>query len=346
MNAKVSARRLATILLIAALFAPYFMPVHDVAAQAEAKKIVIDMSHGQYNSKLVNAEDGNLTEDLEALGYEVVWAMGGLNDTILSDADGLLIGSIYGDANGFAVTEIEAVADWFNQGNKFLWIGADSDYSGAYINDNMTAILTAVYSHVYPEPTSIEDAYSNCGAGYRPVANGTGTDPVIADAVDGVSAILMHGPTLLYGSTTAEYDNNTVALETTDIDNVYPMLYYGAAATIVDHDLVAPVEHNAGDVGAFVAMTAELYAGEDQTGVLIVSGASPYGDYQPMYSDEYKGVSLNGSLLVIQTIEWGMDLAPTLVPPTAGAPVDMTLIIAGAAVVVVVVIVIALMKRK
>ncbi len=340
MESVVCARRLVAIMIIATIVAPYFIPVPDVAAQTKPK-IVFDMSHGQYNSKLIHAEDGNLTQELKALGYDVVWAMGGLNDTILADADALIIGSIYGDANGFAATEIEAVAEWFNASNKFLWVAGDSDYGGAYINNNMTAILKAVGSHVYPEPTQVQDAHSNCGAAYRVVANKTGTSPAISSIVAGVQYVLMHGPTLLYGSTSGD-GNNSIALETGSIGNVTPILYYGAAATIVDGDLIAPVAHNEGDTGSFVAMTVEKNAGRNHNNILMVSGASPYGDYQPMYSNEYHGVGLNGSRFVIQAIQYGMNYGQG----EASTPMDMTLILAGVAVVVVVIIVVVLLKRK
>jgi hypothetical protein len=299
------------------------------------------MTHGQYSSYIAPNEDTDLKGDLEAAGYTVVWAMGGLNDTILTDVDGLIIGGIYGSSNGFAQAEIDAVADWFNAGNKYMWVGSDSDYSGyTYINDNASAILAAVGSHVYPEPISISDSESNCNASYRPVANETSTDAYVADIVAGVSQILMHGPTCLYGSTTGD-GAGAVDLRTTTIANVYPVLYYSAAATIGDSDTTAPLAHSDGDTGSFVAMTVEAYAGTAGTGVLMVAGASPYGDYKPMYADEYYTVPLEGPDLVNQAIEFGMDLAPTL---TAG--LDMVLILGAAGAVVVVIVLVAVLMRR
>ena len=56
-------------------------------------------------------------------------------------------------------------------------------------------------------------------------------------------------------------------------------------------------------------MTVEVMSGDDDSGVLVVAGASPYGDYQPMSTDEYYGVPLEGMALVSQTIDWGMKRA-------------------------------------
>ena len=309
-------RQVAALLLVAALFVPYFVSVGIVPSKVAAAEdpihpvIVIDMYHGQYSSYVYGEEDTWLANNLTDMGFEVVFAWGGLNDTILEDATGLLIGGIYGVTAGFATAEIDAVADWFNEGKKFLWVGSDSDYGGyAYINNNMSLILDAVGSHVYPEAISISDAFSNCNASYRVVANGTSTDAYVADIVEGVDQVLMHGPTSLYGSTSGAEGTDVVALENTTIDDVYPVLYYGASATIGDSDLVPPLANADGDAGEFVAMTVEVNAGTAGDGVIVVSGASPYGDYQPMFTTEYYDVPLTGDVLVKQTIDWGMEKA-------------------------------------
>ncbi|TET06766.1 MAG: hypothetical protein E3J86_14565 [Candidatus Thorarchaeota archaeon] len=316
MNTGLRTRKVAAMLLIAALFAPYFISVGFVPSKVVAAEdpinplIVIDMSHGQYSSYVFGEEDAWLVNNLTAMGFEVVFAWGGLNDSILADATGLLVGAIYGTTNGFTTAEIDDVAAWFNAGNKFLWVGSDSDYSGyAYINNNASLILDAVGSHVYPEAISISDAYSNCNASYRVVANGTSTDPYVADIVAGVDQVLMHGPTSLYGSTSGAEGTDAVALETETITDVYPLLYYGASATIGDSDLVPPLANADGDSGEFVAVTLEVNAGTDGTGVIVVSGASPYGDYQPMFTTEYYTVPLEGDAFVKQAIDFGMEKA-------------------------------------
>ena len=315
--------------------------------KAGGSLIVIDMGHGQYSEYVFSEEDMWLSNNLTDIGYNVVFAYGGLNDTILARARGLMVGAIYGTTNGFTTAEITAVDDWFAEGNKFLWVGSDSDYSGyAYINDNSSLMLEAVGSHVYPEAISISDARSNCNASYRAVANGTSTNPFVADIVDGVDQVLMHGPTSLYGSTSATAGADAVALETTTIENVYPLLYYGGSATIGDSDLVPPLANADGDSGEFVAVTMEINAGDDGTGVIVVSGASPYGDYQPMSTNEYYTVPLEGMLFVVQTIDFGIDYAMSPYPVTVPFTIDPMLLIAIAGVIVVVIIVVIVMKRK
>lgn len=329
MNTK---RKIATLLIITALFAP-FLFLRDVSAQDDPV-VVLDMSHGQYKSSIWETEDAWLEANLTEMGYDVVWAMGGLNSTVLADADAVIIGSPYGDP--FTTSEVNAVADWYGTG-KFLWVATDSDYDGTAINHNVTLILEAVNSHVYGEEGDIKDLESNAGGDYRPVANVTTTEAHLADIVDGVTKVLCHGPTCLVGSTSGTFDSGIVALETETVPNVWPVLWYSPAASIADNDDVEPLVHTVGDEGSWVAMTVEYNAG----GIIAVSGASPYGDYQPMYTAQYYGFDLDGYNLVLNTIEWGLSPDPQ---PAALDP--MLLIAIGGGAVVVIIIIVILMKRK
>ena len=326
--------------VLATFFAAFLVGPAPVAADGTGT-IVFDYTHGQYSSNLWNTTDLAIADALEAMGYTVVFAYGGINTSILDDAVGFVAGSIYGSDGGYTSTEFTVITDWFNAGNKFMWIGYDSDYAGrTYINDNMTKILEDTGSHVFGEPLSIEDPISSAASGYRAIANGTSDNSFVAPIVAGVSKVLMHGPTCLYGSSSATEGTDVVALETGTIANVYPLLYFGASATIVNADLVNGYAHDEGDTGAFVAATLEIGAGTAGNGVIIVSGASPYGDYRPMAEAEYYDIVMTGSLdFVVNGIDFGMNQAQAM---------NMTLILAIGAIgaVVVVVIIVAVMKRK
>ena len=295
------------VLPIAAL--PYSVPT---VKGLGAGTVVFDYSHGQTKASLLNNTDLWLKNNLTQMGYTVVWATGGINASILENAVGFVAGSIYGEANVYSVNELIAISNWFNAGERFMWIGYDSDFGGyTYINDYMTMILMLVGSHVYGEPTAVQDPISNCGSSYRVVANGTSTDPYVSSIVTNVHKVLMHGPTLLLGSNNATpgYGISPVALETTTITDVYPLLYYGGNATILDSEPTPPIAHADGARGEFVAATIETHAGMAKTGVLVVSGASPYGDYVPMYQDVFYGVELDGYNLVNQAIDFGVRFA-------------------------------------
>ncbi|MGY5864074.1 MAG: hypothetical protein RTV41_05685 [Candidatus Thorarchaeota archaeon] len=275
---------------------------------SETPVIVFDYSHGQHRSA-VESLDLSLQTELENLGYNVVWARGGINSTILNNATGLVIGAIYEPSNLFSSMEILAIQLWFNLGHKLLWVGSDSDFLGSYVNEEMSGILESIGSHVYPEPTSVDDPISNALASYRVIANKTSDDPFVSSIVDGVSGVLMHGPTLLYGSNSVLNPGasvNPVALESVMIENVYPLLYYGESAICNDLDTVPPIAHLEGDRGSFVCATIETHLGIWNDSIAIVSGSSPYGYYQPMFTSDYYGLEIEGDLLVTQAIEFAI----------------------------------------
>lgn len=297
--------------------------VDVVLSTTNTGRIIFDYSHGQYNPN-VYEYDQMLGDNLTAMGYDVVWTYGGLNETILSDADGLVIAPIYGTENGFTTAEADAIVNWYNSEPKLLWIGFDSDYAGyTYINDNMIQILSRIDSHVYGEPTGVEDPTENAGAAYRSIANGTTDSPFVSSIVEGVDYVLFHGPTCLYGSTAANPTAGTVSLEDTSINNVYPLLYYGAGATIVDGDSVPPIVHSDGQIGAFVACALETNAGSSGSGIVITSAESPYGGYRPMHIYEYYGRSLTGDRFVRQAIDFGMEHITDTSPPVILPPDDL-----------------------
>jgi hypothetical protein len=333
-------RKLATALLVVALCMP-LLGLAPKAVNAQATKIVIDYSHGQYKSSIYDVWDKWMIDNLTDAGYNVVEAWGGLNATVLDGASALLIGSTF---NGLITNaEVTAISEWFAAGNVFLWVAGDSDYYGSNINDNATKVLEAVGSHIYPDGCDITDLESNAGGDYRPVANETSDDAFVEDIVAGVTKVLCHGPTTLYGSTTADPATGIVALETTSIANVYPVLYYSEAAKIKNNDLIDPVAHTEGEEGSWLCMAVEVYAGTAMTSAIAVSGASPYGDYQPMYTDEYYGNTLDGYELVEQTIDWGIEWAEAATPPT---DMTMILLLGGVGVVAIVIIVAIIFMRK
>lgn len=337
-----------TYAFIALLFASFILLPAPVVAQEVAPIIVFDISHGQESDHggSFDTYDANLAANLTEMGYTVVWAKGGINASILSDAAALIIGSIWGDGTEFLTAEITAIGDWFDTGNKFLWVGYDSDFTrdpteGAFINDNSDDILEEVGSHVYGEPSALYDEEQNVDdQSYRVVSNVTSDNAFVADCVDGVNKVMTHSPTVLYYTATGTARAADAApLEGTTYTNVYPVVYSSPASQIQDGDDTAPIAHDDGDTGSFVVMTVEIGAGAAGNSMIVVSGSKPYGGYHPMCDYEYAEEIMQGDKLVRQTIDWGI----TYVNQT-----DLTLILAIGAIgaIVVVVIIIAVMKKK
>lgn len=303
-------------------------------------KIVFDYSHGQpeRDRDIHEPVDNNLAGNLTALGYEVVFAWGGLNSSVLSDAAGMMFAYIWGDSNGYTDNEIDAIVNWYNEGHRFVWVGGNGDYDEFICRmwANSTRILESIGSHIYLEPTECNDPILNCGADYRMIANVTSTDPFIADCVRNVETAYFHGPTIVYGSdsTNSSHLEGPVPLENNSIPNVYPLVFYSPSARIIDMTRsMMPVVHEDGQEGSFVAAAIEIAAGVTGTNVLVVSGASPYGD-RSMCSESYYGVSHDGYLFVRQTVDFGMQLALTEVQNYT-----VHIIIIGGAIVTIVVLI-------
>jgi hypothetical protein len=317
--------------------------MHAMTEQGEGK-ILFDYSHGAYKASAFGV-DQLLYTALFMKGYTPMPIYGGINDTILADADGLVLPKIWGVDTGYLAAEITAVTEWYESGHKFIWVGGESDFAesdgGQKVLNNQTLILEAIGSHVYHEPTAVQDPVSYAGASYRPIANNTGTDAFVADIVNGVDTVFVHSPTCLVGSDSATpgFNVTPVALETNSIENVYVLLQHGANATIVDSDLIAPLAHDDGDKGEFVSVTLEI-AG---TNVIIVSGGNVVGHYWPMMEDAYAGVEgMDGLFFVSQAMDFAMKQAAIV----TGGLNTTTLIIIGVAAVVVIIIIVVLMRRR
>ena len=371
MNLKNYAGKTIAIAFLVALVASSFASAAPVLAQANPI-IVVDLSHGQQTDHggSFDTRDVYLEANLTAMGYDVVWAYGGINATILATATGLLLPSIFGTTTGFLSAEVTAIDDWFATGHKFLWVAYDSDFSsstsGQWINDNATLVLEAVGSHVYGEPTALYDIEENvAGQSYRTISNVTSTDAFVADIVTGVTRVMMHSPTVLYGSDSATPGENVTAveLETGSVANVYPFLYSSPASQIQDGDLIEPFVHEDSAIGSVVTATIEVNAGDDGTGVIIVSGSKMLGGYHPMIDFFYDPEVMDGDVLVRQAIDFGIETALYIPPtttttpeptttttpePTTTPPVDNTLLYLGVGVgaVLVIVILVVVMKRR
>jgi hypothetical protein len=271
----------------------------------------------------------NITSWLTGQGYTVKNATT-INSTVLAGVDALILCSPYGAAGkvGFNVTNGPAIrstiTSWFNTGSKFLWVSGDSDYydgvNGDWIALNASAILQAVGSNLRLEPLSVEDPYSNCASAYRVAANVTCTAGDAATITAGVAKpVLFHGPTCVYGVDAA---GTPVALENVTVANVFNIMRTGGSGHILDAEPThGGVVHVAGRYGSWVMMAGQKYAGPLGNSKVIASGASPYADYQCMYSNSYKGVALNGSVLCQNAYKWGLtvETLPTL-PPIPGFP--------------------------
>ncbi|WP_456365881.1 glucodextranase DOMON-like domain-containing protein [Thermococcus sp.] len=258
------------------------------------------------DSSLVNASNGSI----EYLG-----------NTITADALANVDVLILGQPNSpFSPDELQAIADWFAQGDKVLWVAADSDYgSGVQAQDTANAILDQLgYGNLRVDLCSVEDPSSNAGAGYRVVGHvmpdsGTPFAGVITQNFQNGGKVLYHGPGVV-----AWVDDNGdwhTLNATSKPPLTYRIVVTSENGTIVENNDPPANAYLAGDTGVFPLLAAQVVPLDNgKQSVLIVSGESPYGDYEPTWSPLSHGVKLDGPQFVSNILHWAAMVAQYGVP--------------------------------
>ena len=343
-------RRYAIILLMILLITP--LALTYTPTRAQGKKIGIDLTPGRvkdidnkWSQKLLRELEGNLT----AAGWEVV-ELTSITPETLKDLDALVIGKMYNEQSGFSAEEVQAIADWFKQGGKFLWVGADSDYTEPYLNPEDTSfkskepnkILAAIGSHLRIDHMSVEDPDNNAGAAYRVVANrsagGINDQGVAATITQGVDRVLFHGPAGLAGYK----DGKFVPVEEVFNEHIFWLCRTGPHGTVVSHDGVDPEAYSVGDTGRFYLAAAEVIQVSSDLFTIkyskvVVTAESLIGD-RNIFNSEYHGISLDGPTFTMNVFEWGL---------TEKTESNMTgYAIIGVVVVVIIIVVAVMFLRK
>jgi len=302
--------------------------------------VAVDLGHGESN-KYLKYIMGNITD--------VQWKI--INSTITPDVlkgvDILLLGQ---PTVAFSPDEIQAIKDWFFSGNKVLYVGGDSDYGPGQktivqINDLLAGIGTKLrleHGAVYSDnPNVTAKAYYRMLTFVEPDnVPGLYTD-IIKQGI--TKPILMHGPgCVIWQDAQGQYHDPVketfpglirivwahkayMGDNTPPVPYVYDPIKYGKGTG--DHD--------------FVMYAAEYFS--DKNSLVVVSGESLYGDYEPAWSSLYYGVPLDGPQFVKNLVQWWVKLITA--PPS---PVNLQMIIAVivALVVVVALVFIVLRMRK
>ncbi len=312
---------------------------------AQKKKVVgLDVAPGRV--KDLDAEIGQkylkkLKDYLTSWGYEVK-ELTQLTPESLKGVDVLIIGKMKDYNSKFSPSEVQAIANWFKQGGKLLWVGADSDYVEPYLKpedvgfkaEEPNKILSAVGSSIRIEYASLEDPESNAGAAYRVISYKANHQGWAAEITKGADKVLFHGPTLLAGYK----DGKFVPFDQVVSDTCVWLYRSSDKGTVVSHDGIDPKAYSVGQTGSFVEAAAEKIAVGSTYSKLIVTGESLLGD-RTIISEEYHGVKLQGPTFVKNALAWGTTVE------SAGLPMEWI-----AAIIVVIIIVVVgaylAMKRK
>jgi len=242
-------------------------------ALASAATIAVDLAHGENDKYLAGDVIDRDTNETLAHGIvntitDVNWAYFGdpaaadvlgiphLGNKITADGlkgvDMLIIGQ---PSSPFEPDEIQAIAEWFKQGGKVLWIAGDSDYgnSGVQVQETVNLLLDMLgIGHLRIDLCSVEDPTSNAGRGYRVVAivdpdpNTPDRDMIVQGFKNG-GKVLYHGPGVV-----AYVDDNGnwhTLVDENIPENVYRIVKTTEDGTIVENNDPPANAYMAGDTG-------------------------------------------------------------------------------------------------
>jgi hypothetical protein len=290
---------------------------------------------------------------LEAQGHTVIHANTGINDTILTGADALLLGPFYGPQGGIdelnstnAPAFFNPIKTWWESGGgKLIWVSGDNDYVADWVPFNCSKILEEIGSVLRFEPAEAQErptgfaGWDDGNKYYRCVPNTTADNAISQRFMEGVNLTLFHGPTVVYG-----LDGTTpVQLQTTTLPNVYPVLIKDDQGIIGEVDpTTGPIAHTLDQVGPLVMTAVEMFAGPESNSKIIASGSGLFGGYEPIWKGEYHTVTLGGPKFCQNALTWGLEVEA----PVVG--LDPLLIggIAAAAIIIVVIIVVVVWIRR
>ncbi|MGB9729435.1 MAG: aminotransferase [Thermoprotei archaeon] len=263
--------------------------------------VAVDLAHGE-STKYLKYIQGNIT------WVEWVNITTPITTDTLRNIDMLIIGQA---TQPLTPDELNALKTWVNSGSKVLWVAGDSDYGpGVTYQDIANLILSSVGSVLRVDLCSVEDPVQNAKASYRVIGNVTPDSGAEAVAGGIKNGVLYHGPGILAYT----LPNGTWApLEKSRPDNVYRIVWTSPNGKIVENNPPAAKAHKAGDSGKFVLLAAEVMKIGNKQSVIIASGESPYGDYEPTWAWVYYGILLDGPRFVTNMINWSLALATTVV---------------------------------
>ncbi len=324
--ARTRALILGLVLILALAAATPFAEARRTAGPA----ILVDLSHGEgtiglctlfavmpeaHWAVLVPSEDYELPNCPVQPAEILVGDFAAIADR-LKDFDMIIIGQ---PTKYLSDDEVKAIVEWFKGGSgKVLWCAGDSDYPAQGGNQEIAQhacnkLLEAIGSKLRLDYVSIEDTVSNAGRPYRVVGIVKPDARHGAEIVAmGASKVLFHGPGAV--AWVDEQGNWHKLTEEGTPDNLVKLVVTTENGRVVEHQPKQPgapgefgKAHTVGETGVFVLMAAEVIPTENIPSVIIVSGETPYGGYQPMVTYRYHGVALDGPRFVRNLLLWALN---------------------------------------
>jgi hypothetical protein len=287
----------AILLLVLAVASGLRLAVPASAAGGDGRIVVaLDLAHGE-SDKYVNYIVGNLSNVADFVLIENTT----ITPELLGNVDVLILGQPDAELSG---DELQAIINWLQSGHRILWVAGDSDYPpGTRRQKIANEVLEAVGSHLRLEMGAVYDAVHNAGAFYRvlgrvaPDNKPEYNTSIISQGI--TKPVLYHGPTVLLW---VDDQGNYHDLAKEAPDNVIRIVWTYNTSYIADNEK-PPLNYYDPAIDknrTFVMLAAEVMDDD----IIVASGESPYGDYEPTWSWEYHNVSLDGPRFVSNMILW------------------------------------------
>jgi hypothetical protein len=284
-----------------------------MATAAEMKVVALDITPGRVKDLEWTLDDvKSALENLSCTVKEIT----NLTSMSLMGVDALIIGKQYDYNSTYSADEVTAIMTWFNEGGKFLWVGADSDYVEPYLNasdvsfksEEGNKILESIDSALRIAASSLEDPGSMVGAPYRPKSNQSNSDGWAGEITMNAPDVLFHGPTYIVGYN----GTNRVPIDDVVSDTVIWLYKSSPNGTDVSHDGVDPMAYPLGYVGvlcqaAAQKMIVDTTATTKTYSKVIVTGESVLGD-RHVLTTEYHDEPLDGLTFFNQAMMWGLEV--------------------------------------
>ncbi len=306
------------VMLMAVFLLAAAVPTHHVmtasATTATGQVVVaVDLSHGE-SDKYLDYIMNNIT----FVNWTVI-ENGPITSDILSNVDVLILGQ---PTVAFSTDEMDAIVEWLSSGNKVLWVAGDSDYgSGNETQKLVNNLLEYIGAKLRIEYASVYDDIHNCERFYRVLfqVNPDNVPDLHTDMITEniTKPILGHGPAPLIW---VDDEGNPHDIVNDTFPGLIRIVWSYDTAYIGDNNPPLPLVYDPLVYGrgtgnhTFVFIAAEYWS--DKNDLIVVSGESPYGDYEPIWSPEYYNVSLDGPQFITNMIKWFSYLVTSAAPTT------------------------------
>lgn len=329
MNKK-SALVLAALVLFS-IFGVFGMPKASAAGEVV---IAVDLAHGENPKGLTDLTYKNetLTEGMLKVltdytfvyfgdaKYEADLGIKNIGDKITYEAlkeNNVKILVLGQPTSPLYPEEVEAIKKWLEEGDHVLWIAGDSDYgNGPKTINFVNSVLDQLgLTNLRLDQASVEDPVSNAGAPYRVVAYANPWDDtpkrdIIVQGFEHDGAVLAHGPGVVAWVDGVDGSGDWHKLTPEEKpENTYVLIRSTGNSVIKENEDPAANAYTAGEQGEFPIAAAQIIKLEGKNpSVIIVSGETPIGGYEPMWASVYYQKPLDGPKVVPNIFKWSIEM--------------------------------------